>query len=319
MAITNEGDSESFSYTGGMQSFTAPQKGVYKLECWGAAGGIQSSATNARDGAHGWGGYGCGYRMMEKGEVIYICCGQAGAWGASGVSYNGGNRGALRGGYYGGQGGGATHMATVTGTLTSIGTDNKSKVLLVAGGGGGGSSVWNVYGECGGDGGGESGGQYPDSDAPAGTQTSGFAFGQGGDGYGSMYNEEYDYNFLSGGGGGGWYGGYGSGDWRHSGSGGSGYIGGVPSFDYKGVTYAPGWETGSSAATGNGSAKITFIKKGELPVIFNGTTLQTIIFNGTEITSLIVNGTRLFIKQLIRRAKACLSFLNAMPCMEASS
>ena len=38
MAITNVGDSQSFSYTGGMQSFTAPQKGVYKLEVWGAAG-----------------------------------------------------------------------------------------------------------------------------------------------------------------------------------------------------------------------------------------------------------------------------------------
>lgn len=31
MAITNEGESQSFAYTGGMQSFTAPQKGIYKL------------------------------------------------------------------------------------------------------------------------------------------------------------------------------------------------------------------------------------------------------------------------------------------------
>ena len=41
MAIANVGDSQNFSYTGGMQSFAAPQKGVYKLEVWGAAGGYE--------------------------------------------------------------------------------------------------------------------------------------------------------------------------------------------------------------------------------------------------------------------------------------
>ena len=38
MAIANEGDSQSYAYTGGMQSFTAPFRGVYKLEVWGATG-----------------------------------------------------------------------------------------------------------------------------------------------------------------------------------------------------------------------------------------------------------------------------------------
>ena len=56
MAITNVGDSQSFSYTGGMQSFTAPQKGVYKLEVWGAAGGVSSTSSSTATSAHGYGG-----------------------------------------------------------------------------------------------------------------------------------------------------------------------------------------------------------------------------------------------------------------------
>lgn len=298
MAITNVGDSQSFSYTGGMQSFTAPQKGVYKLEVWGAAGGYDSTSSSSAAGAHGYGGYSCGYRMMEKGETIYICCGQAGQYNKSGTTYNGGGQGAHIYKYYGGQGGGATHMATMSGTLSAIGSGNSSKVLLVAGGAGGGSTYWNVYGEYGGNGGGSSGGKHPDSGAAAGTQTSGAAFGQGGNGSGTYYDEDLDFYFMSGGGGGGWYGGHGSGAWQHSGSGGSGYVGGVPSFTYSGTTYSPSTTTGSSSANTNGYAKVTFAKKGELPVIFNGTKLQKIIFNGTEITSLIYNGTKLFFERM---------------------
>lgn len=55
--------------------------------------------------------------------------------------------------------------------------------------------------------------------------------------------------------------------------------------------------------SGSGYAVITFVKKGELPVIFNGTTLQKIIFNGTEITSLIYNGTKLFFERM--KARFC--------------
>ena len=78
-----------------------------------------------------------------------------------------------------------------------------------------------------------------------------------------------------------------------------GYIGGVPSFTYNGTTYAPSWSSGIAVESEtNGHAKITFAKKGELPVIFNGTKLQKIIFNGTEITSLIYNGTKLFFERL---------------------
>lgn len=35
MAITSVGQSQTFGYTGGVQAFTAPIKGLYKLEVWG--------------------------------------------------------------------------------------------------------------------------------------------------------------------------------------------------------------------------------------------------------------------------------------------
>ena len=78
----------------------------------------------------------------------------------------------------------------------------------------------------------------------------------------------------------------------------------MPAFTYGGVTYAPSWMTDDQSASGDGFARITFVKKGELPISFNGTMLQKLIFNGTEVTGLIVNGTRLFFERLKRRMRA---------------
>ena len=321
MAITNEGDSQSFSYTGGMQSFTAPFRGVYKLEVWGATGsfswaGKQDSAT-----ANSYGGYGCGYRMMDKGEVIYICCGKKGAR-EKGTTYNGGGQGAQRGGTLGGQGGGATHMATVTGTLAQIGAGNKAKVLLVAGGGGGSPSCFPWYMGRGGNGGGETGltsTNYAGKNVPG--QTSGYAFGQGQSASANSYwsDDTWEGDCVAGGGGGGWYGGYAEGDQYDGGTGGSGYIGGVPSFTYNGHTYAPGWSSGVAVdAETDGHAKITYIVKGELPIVFNGTKLQKLIFNGTEVTSLIFNGTKLFFERMKERFCAWFTSTKTEMCSKAS-
>lgn len=301
MAITNVGDSQSFSYTGGMQSFTAPFRGVYKLEVWGATGSFTWAGTQSSTTANSYGGYAAGYRMMDKGETIYICCGKKGAR-EQGTTYNGGGQGAQRGGSYGGQGGGATHMATITGTLAQIGSGNKAKVLLVAGGGGGSPSCFPWYMCRGGNGGGETGqkdSNYAGSNVPG--QTSGYAFGQGQNASANSWwsDDTWEGDCVAGGGGGGWYGGYADGDQYDGGTGGSGYIGGVPSFTYNGTTYAPSWSSGIAVESEtNGHANITYIVKGELPVIFNGTKLQKIIFNGTEITSLIYNGTKLFFERL---------------------
>ena len=288
MAITNEGDSQSFAYTGGMQSFTAPQKGIYRLEVWGARG------APGHGGGYQCGGYGCGYRLMEKGEVIYICCGQAGSQGAKAFSYNGGATGAANAGALGGSGGGATHMATMTGTLEAIGSGNLSKILVVAGGSGGGNRGWGGYKASGTAGGGAQSDTCGDSSV----------FGKGVAGTASTWLEDLEYACCCGGGGGGLYGGSAEGLWYGSGRGGCGYIGGVPAFTYGGVTYAPSWMTDDQSASGDGFARITFVKKGELPISFNGTMLQKLIFNGTEVTGLIVNGTRLFFERLKRRMRA---------------
>lgn len=316
MAITNEGDSQSYAYTGGMQSFTAPQKGIYKLEVWGAQGG----------NGGGLGGYSYGHVLLEKDAVLYVCCGQAGAT-TSATMYNGGGGGMSK--YFdftpnykptttGGSGGGATHIATRSGTLAELGST--SGLLIVAGGGGGaagGNGLGNSYG-IGGTGGGESGGAgvgFASWTSSGGTQTSGYAFGQGqtaitawGD-----WDNTYESN-AAGGGGGGLYGGSAqtvTGNHRDSascgGGGGSGYIGGVPTLTYFGATYANGMLSGQRS--GSGYAVITFVKKGELPVVFNGTTLQKIIFNGVEIESLIVNGVKLFCERMKRRVCGWLSGL----------
>ena len=44
MAITATGQSQTFEYTGGMQSFIAPFSGEYQLEVYGAQGGSTAVA-----------------------------------------------------------------------------------------------------------------------------------------------------------------------------------------------------------------------------------------------------------------------------------
>jgi len=148
----------------------------------------------------------------------------------------------------------------MSGTLAQIGAANLGKILIVAGGGGGGAYHANNT-ECyGGPGGGASGsigfdenGGWATNSQP-GTQTSGYAFGQGG--------PATDWGSA---GGGGLYGG--TGVYSGCGPGGSGYIGGVPSFTYNGVTYSPSTSNGSSAVPANenshnsdGVAKITLVE-----------------------------------------------------------
>ena len=74
--------------------------------------------------------------------------------------------------------------------------------------------------------------------------------------------------------------------------GGSGYIGGVPTLTYSGATYGSG--TSNGQRSGSGYAVITLVKKGELPVIFNGTQLTAIIYNETTIEHLVYNGQQLY-------------------------
>ena len=253
MALSGSvGSYQEFGYTGGMQQVTIPSDGIYKLEVWGAEGGPVNETRG------GDGGYSVGYKNFTKGTVIYICVG------GGGLANLG--KGYLAGGYNGGggalcnnsscsasSGGGATHMASVSGTLASIGASNISKIHLVAGGGGGGAYYNENNASNGGAGGGWNG---SGSSAGGGSQTAGGggwnngqngSFGQGG----------YSEGMGAAGGGGGLYGG-GAAIRTNSNcgaGGGSGYIGGVPSFTYNGITYSP--STSNGQRRGNGYAKIT--------------------------------------------------------------
>lgn len=247
---------QNFVYTGSVQAFTVPAKGLYKIELWGAQGGTGYGYSG------GGGGYTVGYKTANKNDTWYICVGGKGSDTNSSPQsselitsggYNGGANG--KGGYYanievrGGAGGGATHIGLSNSVLRYTAD---ADILAVAGGGGGGMWYY-VHGESdeGGAGGGTGGGLYGSdgggspsaSGGKGGTQSSGAGKGYGSAGYP--------------GGGSGYYGGFGGNVHNSGGGGGSGYVGGVPSVTYKDVTYTPSTTNGGNS--GNGKAKITRI------------------------------------------------------------
>lgn len=178
---------------GAIHSFTVPNSGYYKLECWGSRGGNLSISTVGNYNG-GNGGYAKGTVRLTRGTVIYI--------GVGGQTFNGGGSGGNYRGddawTYGGHGGGATHVALSNhGTLPNY-SSYQSDVLIVAGGGGGAyvhDAPQEGYGDWGANGG------------AGGNQSASGSFGQGGGWYAQSY----------GGGGGGWRGGTG-------GAGGSSYL-----------------------------------------------------------------------------------------------
>ena len=209
-----KGDAETaflydYECTGDVQTFTAPIKGYYLLQLWGAEGGT-------RNGYGGKGGYATGMLLMEKGEQLLVYVGCSGNSGGTNGGWNGGGARATYAG-----GGGASDIRTEEGDLYTR--------FIVAGGGG---SV-GASSRAGGAGGGLVGqSRYESygSGGGGGTQTSGGygsgnnsgTFGQGGFGY-------YYASGYAGAGGGGWYGGGGahpdgSADDDRGGGGGSGFV-----------------------------------------------------------------------------------------------
>lgn len=294
MAITKTGESQEFTYTGGMQTFVVPQTGLYMLEVWGAQGG-DYGVYDVKSG--GLGGYSKGHVILKKGDILYICVGGAGRFyqdgglSASGYTASGGYNGG--GGVIGAQnrysrssGGGATHIGTFSGTLAKHG--NTDGLYIVAGGGGGASGMDggnpNGYGKAnGGSGGGlnggnggisvdgviaNGGGQNPQASGNA-------AFGAGGTVAGA----------YAGSGGGGLYGGC-SGSQSGSGAGGSGYIGGVPMIKYRGQEYTP--ETKNGVQSGNGKAAITLVKKAGIDVSIGDIDIIGISVGDTEVDLQVV-------------------------------
>lgn len=300
MAITGVGTNQTFNYTGGVQTFTAPYSGTYKLEVWGAQGGsVQDKYNPSIVGTGGKGGYSYGSVNLNKGDTLYICVGGQGSirntpgsgdnYGNAAGGYNGGGNGWVRDASADGNvpaaggGGGATHIGKTNATLVNTTSTN---VLIVAGGGGGGAIGQLSNGCNGGAGGGTATagvvGIYGDMSGSAGAVNGGsYGLGQSSNSVITLGQS------TAGGGGGGGYRGGGCGGATlyatgGSGAGGTGYVGGVSN-----------GATSNGSRTGNGQAIITLTKLSTL-FYYNGTGIEKLIFNGTNITSLNYNNTKIF-------------------------
>ena len=234
--------SKDFAYTGSVQEIKL-LPGNYRLQVWGARGGDDTYA-----GANG--GYSVGEFKKTNKNPLYVYVGGVGAYCATdtGGGWNGGgNAGPI--GCSGG-GGGATDIRTVGGAW-NLAASLDSRIIVAGGGGGGGNTTSTCVGGVGGgvNGGGSGSTNYQ---GKGGTQTAGYAKGQGG-------QPTQD----GGGGGGGYWGGYGSAGYDDGGGGGSGYlsssltsastIAGNAAFPN---TSGTGTETGHASS---GYAKITLI------------------------------------------------------------
>lgn len=227
--------SETFNYTGAIQTFSAPTTGSYEITAFGAAGGNVHNTNDANHGSYS-GGLGAevsGDFALTSGETLQIAVG---------------GYGKVKGNYGGGGGGGSFVVAS---------TGNP---LLVAGGGGGAGYFGNGGPGQSGTAGQSDGGNYGGTAGSGGYAGSGSFytpfFGGGGGGLrGNGATPSY-YGYYPGGkggksflnnlaGGNGSYGGAGGfggggGGGRSSGGGGGGYSGGA------------GGGTGNYAGSGGG-------------------------------------------------------------------
>lgn len=235
------GDIIDCSYCGAVKSLTLPA-GLYKLECWGAAGGDFTYSNNANySGEGGKGGYAVGFlSLTDSSTTIYMRSGGTGTAVTgvntnSGGGWNGGGNARVANAAYQAKGGGG-------GSDIRVGSDSLQTRIIVAGGGGAGFYKQGSapYDSKGGAGGGTSGvnGNYYNSTSymggGGGSQTG------AGISYYQTTNVSANTSYLNpagsfgtpgtptsnlaycGGAGGGWYpGGY---SYHSSSGGGSGYV-----------------------------------------------------------------------------------------------
>ena len=155
----------NFDYTGGEQTFIVPKTGKYKIELWGASGGVARDSYTwnnsepeipGRYGKYSTGAYVSGILKIDKDKIIYVYVGQTGKYDFL-VSFNGGGSGGygtLLGndnetGYLepqkvystehnqGAGGGGATDVRLNGGSWNNF-NSLKSRILVAGGGGGDG-------------------------------------------------------------------------------------------------------------------------------------------------------------------------------------
>ena len=300
--------SDIFAYTKGI--FIAPKAGLYRFELYGSKGKDASSGgtwgdewwSNA-DG--GRGGYVSYYLEMSAGQTVYLGCGGRRSCAYAAKAQSGSDSHALAG------------IA-------------QSNVYAVAGGGGDGGgwrdsnngTGYNCSNGAGGVGGGSTGGDGNASRSykggSGGTQTGpgpidGWYKGSYGTGAQSAGGGASGYGAEGGAGGDGWYGGncgLASGrKWDGAdgtgGGGGSSYanngMGHVHQYNGKSFTDNT---TAGGGSMGNGYIVITYAAEPHLPVMFNGTFVDSaIVLNGTKLTGIMVDGIRLYMKK--RREKRC--------------
>ncbi|GHV82695.1 hypothetical protein AGMMS50212_00350 [Spirochaetia bacterium] len=259
----------TYGLTSKVQKFTTPEAGKYKIEAWGAQGGVAQSGDSSRGGK---GGYSAGTITLAKGVDLFVYVGGQGANGTSTDGGNGGYNGGGKGGKsptsYGGAGGGGgasdVRLKAASSDAASATDANSLKTRIIVAGGGGGAAYSN-YGS-GGYGGGATGGSatsYKSSVVPTGggqTQSGAIAnlttgtFGAGAvGGNGSPTNGGW-FQEPNGGGGGGYYGGNASQTLPGQNSGKFDISGGGGGSSYvKGLTSTPG----NSAMMDNGTINFT--------------------------------------------------------------
>ena len=264
-------DPITFNYTGEYQTWTTPLSAKYLIETWGAAGGSTAVNYHTSGSSGGMGGYAGATFKILKNTDLYIYAGGKGVYGAGSSSYGGpvgGWNGGGNGGNSGsGSGGGATDVRLIPTSAKNIWNENNSlysRFIVAAGGGGsddGGSYADSVGGGndgCGGSGVGlvGQGACYAGvvTASYGGTQTEGYALGQG---------APATANTDTGGAGGGYYGGLAT-NYGNGGAGaGSSYIKNYPGADttyleyQEGVRYVNG-EFRAAQNSGDGYVKITF-------------------------------------------------------------
>ena len=218
---------QTFNYTAGVQTFTAPVTGNYTVTLFGAQGGNGLNTTG------GLGGQATGSLALTAGQTISVYVGGKGGNAGGVMGWNGGGQGGLDVGasQHGGSGGGATDIR-VGGTALA------NRVIVAGGGAGGGRD--GVTGVGGGTTGTTSANFTSGYGGTGGTQAAGgvawtLTRGATNGTLGIGGNGSTGYNAAGGGGGGGGYYGGGGGTstqnhgsgWSAGGGGGSSFLGGV--------------------------------------------------------------------------------------------
>lgn len=175
-------EGKKYSYTGDVQTFTAPVTGKYFIQAYGGNGGIGFHLAEDAEAHCGYGGYASGYVDLQKGQTIYLYVGQAGGTYNTSRTYGGGGAAPVRNKIWStgladnwrehapGRGGGASYVSLTNTPLSSyIGADYtsmnidelhtlersvvekaKQYILLVAAGGSGSGDHGFGYGADGG-------------------------------------------------------------------------------------------------------------------------------------------------------------------------